>query len=109
MLKGYWLQFCLLALAVIAIPLGSLAQQAHSEGKRKMTVEIRAVYPRLGAQSEPQWYCAAASYDLARRLLGPHGATRWQSFIGEGSHGRCFQGQMGADACGDYGNRANQI
>jgi outer membrane biosynthesis protein TonB len=49
MLKGYWLQIFLLGLAVtqVAFPLGSLAQQVHSEGKRKIIVEIRPVYPSL--------------------------------------------------------------
>lgn len=53
MRKKYWLRILLLALAVtqIVIPFESLAQQAHSEGKRKMTVEIRPVYPPLARKA----------------------------------------------------------
>ena len=49
MLKWYRLKICLLALALtqITFPVGSFAQQSRSEGKRKMIVELRPVYPPL--------------------------------------------------------------
>lgn len=49
MLKRYWVRICLLALAVtqVAFPGESLAQQVRSEGKRKMVVDLRPVYPPL--------------------------------------------------------------
>jgi TonB family protein len=53
MLKRYWLRAFLLALTVtqITIPLGSLAQQVRPEGKRKIVVEIRPVYPLLARKA----------------------------------------------------------
>ena len=49
MLKRYCLRILLLGLASTQIPgpLRLLAQQARSEGNRKMVVEIRPVYPPL--------------------------------------------------------------
>lgn len=51
--RGYWLRILLLALAgtQIAIPFESFAQQAHPEGKRKLMVEIRPVYPPLARKA----------------------------------------------------------
>lgn len=49
MLKRHCLRILFLALVVTQIPgpIGTLAQQARSEGKRKIIVEIRPVYPPL--------------------------------------------------------------
>ena len=49
MRKRTWVRFCLLALAMTpaALPRTILAQQVHSEGKRKMIVPIRPVLSPL--------------------------------------------------------------
>lgn len=53
MLKRYGLETWLLAMALtlIAVPSGSLAQQVHPDGKRKMIAEIRPVYPPLARKT----------------------------------------------------------
>jgi outer membrane biosynthesis protein TonB len=53
MLKRHGLQIFWLALAVtqVAFPFGSPVQQPHSEGTRKVIVEIRPVYPPLARKT----------------------------------------------------------
>jgi len=49
MLKRIWVRLWFLFLTVIQIPAPVIcfAQQIHSEGKRKLIIEIRPVYPTL--------------------------------------------------------------
>jgi outer membrane biosynthesis protein TonB len=49
MWKQYWVRFFLLVLVgtPAALSLSSLAQQVRSDGKRKLVVDIRPVYPPL--------------------------------------------------------------
>lgn len=53
MLKRYGFETWLLAIALIpvGVPSGSLAQQVHPDGKRKVIVEIRPVYPPLARKT----------------------------------------------------------
>lgn len=52
MLKQYWVRIFLLVLVgtPAALSLSSLAQQVRSEGKRKIVVDIRPIYPPLARQ-----------------------------------------------------------
>jgi TonB family protein len=78
MLTRYWLRTLLLALTVtqIAIPFRSLAQQVRPEGKRKMIVEIRPVYPllarkaNLGGTVRLRITVSPAGYPVSTEQLG---------------------------------------
>jgi hypothetical protein len=68
MRKRIWVWVCWLVLAVTvaALPRTIRAQQLHSEGKRKIIVQIRPALRRW-PQTESQRHCPPASHGLARR------------------------------------------